>query len=758
MSFNRQNPDAPSGFPPFDNSYLESDEVTEAELNERLKTSFIGVRPVFEVKLSSTRDNYPAISRAIAAAKRSKGTYGVYLKRPTNGDIANISNVLLFDFDDASLELDPGVSLKLTKTAYANLLGPDNNIGVCVIAFAGKLTGPNNERKYIKRPRLICRGGTAYVDANATATIATGGYVYDAFGNGTPGRHYGVDFVGTIDAYCEGVHSSNGLLGAFMLSYSPEIHIKRCHAFTPYYDNGIYVIGNREHIALYDDNNPNTWSNALIEDCNASFCMNHGLGSLGATGVTIRGGTIRYCGNNTGTNPAGPAGGLGVEYHNTNDPDNNRNYRFTAIGTKIYGSYGFGARTNCLGTRFLDLEIENTRVPTHAAYAALDPVPQVWGSAIFIQAKAADAEVRATIRGSERNGIRIQGGLKGNITASIADNILTVTNSGTVTLKIGDHIGGFGVAVGTKILSLGTGTGGVGTYILNIQKQTVASAALPVGSFPGGRFDVRISGCVRAIHALVVGSVRISSTSTFTNNGDVTNTDANPVVICSNSAGNVDGGQFECAGSFMNNYQQAINFGRLGRVALSDIKLHNNGSALASANHAIYSAGGNLGLLTAVNIVSTQTNAKTARILKTDSMGKAIINRKSIIGEQTSVGAPLADVVATTLIADPTTNDVWNTPAYASNFTPNPHSGHVNLGPLNVANTNINAPNGTGFTRGHRWTINFTSDAGARTIVWNAAWKGATLTVASAANQKASVTFEYDGVNFVQISSTGWYS
>lgn len=66
-----------------------------------------------------------------------------------------------------------------------------------------------------------------------------------------------------------------------------------------------------------------------------------------------------------------------------------------------------------------------------------------------------------------------------SFTASIANDVLNVTAIGAGTLHAGETITGAGVASGTKILSQLTGAaGGVGTYLLNIAEQTVASEAM----------------------------------------------------------------------------------------------------------------------------------------------------------------------------------------------------------------------------------------------------------------------------------------
>lgn len=66
-----------------------------------------------------------------------------------------------------------------------------------------------------------------------------------------------------------------------------------------------------------------------------------------------------------------------------------------------------------------------------------------------------------------------------SFTASIgpASTTMTVTAVAYGTLAVGDQVNGTGVTAGTTIASLGTGTGGTGTYILN-NSQTVASTTL----------------------------------------------------------------------------------------------------------------------------------------------------------------------------------------------------------------------------------------------------------------------------------------
>jgi hypothetical protein len=84
----------------------------------------------------------------------------------------------------------------------------------------------------------------------------------------------------------------------------------------------------------------------------------------------------------------------------------------------------------------------------------------------------------------------------GSFTGSMSGTVLTVT--GTVTgkaIQVNDVIGGTGIATNTRIASLGTGTGGAGTYNLTISN-TVSSEAMNdsqtnfcLTNFNGGNAD-----------------------------------------------------------------------------------------------------------------------------------------------------------------------------------------------------------------------------------------------------------------------------
>ena len=60
---------------------------------------------------------------------------------------------------------------------------------------------------------------------------------------------------------------------------------------------------------------------------------------------------------------------------------------------------------------------------------------------------------------------------------SISGTTLTVNSAGRGTLAVGNAINGTGVTPGTTITTLGSGTGGVGTYTVSVS-QTVGSEAM----------------------------------------------------------------------------------------------------------------------------------------------------------------------------------------------------------------------------------------------------------------------------------------
>lgn len=96
----------------------------------------------------------------------------------------------------------------------------------------------------------------------------------------------------------------------------------------------------------------------------------------------------------------------------------------------------------------------------------------------FADGKVTFATTATPLAGASGSASTIAAGTS-SVTGSILDEVLTVTAVGSGTLYPGTTISGSGVASGTKILSQSSGTvGGVGTYQVSIPEQNVASTAI----------------------------------------------------------------------------------------------------------------------------------------------------------------------------------------------------------------------------------------------------------------------------------------
>ena len=107
------------------------------------------------------------------------------------------------------------------------------------------------------------------------------------------------------------------------------------------------------------------------------------------------------------------------------------------------------------------------------------------------QVAYADNSTGAVQFGSNWTGASVTGSIAANVvTGSIAGETLTVTGVTTGVLTIGQTISGTDVVAGTQITGFGTGTGGDGTYTVSIA-QTVSSTTI-TGS--GGTLTVTAVG------------------------------------------------------------------------------------------------------------------------------------------------------------------------------------------------------------------------------------------------------------------------
>ncbi|MDN7481932.1 hypothetical protein QZM38_13965 [Burkholderia orbicola] len=103
------------------------------------------------------------------------------------------------------------------------------------------------------------------------------------------------------------------------------------------------------------------------------------------------------------------------------------------------------------------------------------------------------------------------------MTGSIASTTLTVSSVTNGTLAVGMRIRGNGIAAGTYVTALGTGTGGVGTYTVSIA-QTVSNVTIAADN--GGTYTVGLDGArwkLQIIHSVTLAQFGAIGNSTGKN-------------------------------------------------------------------------------------------------------------------------------------------------------------------------------------------------------------------------------------------------
>lgn len=95
-------------------------------------------------------------------------------------------------------------------------------------------------------------------------------------------------------------------------------------------------------------------------------------------------------------------------------------------------------------------------------------------------------------------------------TGSVSTTTLTVTSMSSGTIAVGQSLLGVGVAYETVITALGSGTGGAGTYTINIS-QTVASSTLSTAAV-GAIVTGAISGTTLTVSAVTSGTLYLGQT------------------------------------------------------------------------------------------------------------------------------------------------------------------------------------------------------------------------------------------------------
>ncbi|KVT86250.1 hypothetical protein WT25_10870 [Burkholderia territorii] len=122
-----------------------------------------------------------------------------------------------------------------------------------------------------------------------------------------------------------------------------------------------------------------------------------------------------------------------------------------------------------------------------------------------VEVAASPAQVAAALAGNATRETFTAGPL---FTGSISGNTLTVSAVASGTLAVGQTVFGTGVANGTTISALGTGTGGTGTYTLSGGAQTIASESMGAASStqfaPGFSSSITLQGTYGSVNNCLI--------------------------------------------------------------------------------------------------------------------------------------------------------------------------------------------------------------------------------------------------------------
>jgi hypothetical protein len=114
------------------------------------------------------------------------------------------------------------------------------------------------------------------------------------------------------------------------------------------------------------------------------------------------------------------------------------------------------------------------------------------------------------VDGAYRYTWRISSPANAVFTGSVSTTTLTVSSVSSGTLAVGQSLYGVGVTNETVITALGTGTGGAGTYTVNIS-QTVTARSLN-STATGAKFTATIAGTTMTVSAVATGTIYVGQT------------------------------------------------------------------------------------------------------------------------------------------------------------------------------------------------------------------------------------------------------
>jgi hypothetical protein len=199
--------------------------------------------------------------------------------------------------------------------------------------------------------------------------------------------------------------------------------------------------------------------------------------------------------NCTANSVGGPSTVLNVVFNSTN------NALISYVPLPLAGSTTISAGSNGVDLSTLNAGVLNVAstvgfsaggyliVQTSSGYATIS---YIGVTATQFQGLVVDSNVPTgsilSTGGNVYSGLPLYYGNASSTSSTIAGTTLTIGGTVTGTYVVGMTITGFGISSGTKIIALGSGTGGAGTYVIN-NSQTVDDAipifgvaGLPVGT------------------------------------------------------------------------------------------------------------------------------------------------------------------------------------------------------------------------------------------------------------------------------------
>jgi hypothetical protein len=286
------------------------------------------------------------------------------------------------------------------------------------------------------------------------------------------------------------------------------------------------------------------------------------------------------------------------------------------------------------------------------------------------------------VDGNDRYAWFISSPSAATFTGSITTTTLTVTVMLSGTIAVGQALFGDGIAQNTVITALGTGTGGIGTYIIS-DSQTVASTSINATDAPA-IFDGVIVGTTLVVSSVTSGTLQIGQTIEAAGIVDGT-------IITAFGTGTGGAGTYTVSSSQNLNYDSQFT----ASITTTVMTVTAVAEGVIANNDYVY--GSTVSVDTLITSLGTGTGGT----------GTYNINNSQTVGSSTIFAAPVAAVV---------TASITGTTMTVTAVT----SGTLSVGQLikgtSVQNDTVITALGTGTGSTGTYTVNVSQTVGSTTI------------------------------------------